>query len=430
MAAALDFPLSPSLNDIYVANGNRWQWNGSSWRRVGNLGPQGTQGIQGIQGVQGVQGTQGVQGSTFNRESFHFIATDGQTDFSVLNATANNVDVFVNGVHLTTSEFTIVDTSTIRLHEPSVAGDIVDIFTFESAGPQGTQGIQGVQGVQGVQGIQGLQGIQGFSYTRTEYNYTATAGQTTFAATYVDGTDIDVFLNGVRLTPADYTATSGTNVVLAVGASAGDIIDILAFESAGPQGTQGISGIQGIFGVQGAQGTQGTQGIQGIQGINLWVENSAGIHTFAKVGIGTTNPSTNLDVKGTTTLESLVVSGIATFQEDVYLGNDDRLILGTGDALQVYHDGTNSYIVDSGTGDLYLRGTGAIRLQNSSGTENYAIFNDTGSSELYFDNFKKIETTGAGVTVYGTTRSQQLLVSGITTLGYHWCWSNSIISRW
>ena len=146
MAAALDFPLSPSLNDIYVANGNRWQWNGSSWKRLGQLGPQGVQGPQGTQGIQGVQGTQGVQGSNFNRESFHFIATDGQTDFSVLNATANNVDVFVNGVHLTTSEFTIVDTSTIRLHEVSVAGDIVDIFTFESAGPQGTQGVQGVQG--------------------------------------------------------------------------------------------------------------------------------------------------------------------------------------------------------------------------------------------------------------------------------------------
>ena len=65
----------------------------------------------------------------------------------------------------------------------------------------------------------------GASYTN--FSYTATASQTTFAATYTPPS-LQVFVNGVLLNAADYTATSGTNVVLATGCSAGDIVDIIA----------------------------------------------------------------------------------------------------------------------------------------------------------------------------------------------------------
>ena len=72
-----------------------------------------------------------------------------------------------------------------------------------------------------------LGGSSGTSqYTR--YTYTATGGQTTFSATYTVGY-VNVFLNGVMLAPADYTATNGTSIVLATGAVAGDIVDILAW---------------------------------------------------------------------------------------------------------------------------------------------------------------------------------------------------------
>jgi hypothetical protein len=59
--------------------------------------------------------------------------------------------------------------------------------------------------------------------------YTATASQTTFAITYDVGF-VDVYLNGVKLVAStDFTATSGTNIVLATGATAGDIVDIVAY---------------------------------------------------------------------------------------------------------------------------------------------------------------------------------------------------------
>ena len=63
-------------------------------------------------------------------------------------------------------------------------------------------------------------------YTRTQV--TATAGQTTFTVSYTVGY-IWVHRNGVFLGTADYTATSGTSVVLASGAVAGDLIDFIVF---------------------------------------------------------------------------------------------------------------------------------------------------------------------------------------------------------
>ncbi len=65
--------------------------------------------------------------------------------------------------------------------------------------------------------------------TAERYVYTATASQTTFVATYDVGF-VDVYLNGVKqVAGTDFTASSGTNIVLAVGATAGDIVDIVAY---------------------------------------------------------------------------------------------------------------------------------------------------------------------------------------------------------
>ena len=83
------------------------------------------------------------------------------------------------------------------------------------------------------------------------------------------------------------------------------------------------------------------------------------------------------------------------------LGDNERIRLGNSQDLQIYHDGSDSFIVDQGSGQLYLRGSASIRLQNHSGSEDYARFVQNGTAELYFDNNKKIETTSSGVTVTG-----------------------------
>ena len=65
----------------------------------------------------------------------------------------------------------------------------------------------------------------GGTYTRT--TITATAGQTSFTANYTVNY-VQVYVNGILLNSADYTATTGTTVVLASAAAAGDIVDVIA----------------------------------------------------------------------------------------------------------------------------------------------------------------------------------------------------------
>ena len=66
------------------------------------------------------------------------------------------------------------------------------------------------------------------SSSRTTYETLATANQTTFNASYTVGF-LDVFLNGVKLLAADYTASNGTSVTLFESAQANDSITIVAY---------------------------------------------------------------------------------------------------------------------------------------------------------------------------------------------------------
>ena len=74
---------------------------------------------------------------------------------------------------------------------------------------------------------------------RSRFIYTATSGQTTFTGSdsngktlgYTDSEYVDVYLNGVLLEPADYTATSKTSVVLDSGATVGDTMEIVVYDT-------------------------------------------------------------------------------------------------------------------------------------------------------------------------------------------------------
>ena len=61
---------------------------------------------------------------------------------------------------------------------------------------------------------------------RRAYTFVATASQTTFNVVYNTGA-VDVYLNGILLQPSDYTATTGTTVVLATGAALDDEVTII-----------------------------------------------------------------------------------------------------------------------------------------------------------------------------------------------------------
>ena len=95
--------------------------------------------------------------------------------------------------------------------------------------------------------------------------------------------------------------------------------------------------------------------------------------------------------------------------------DSDKLMFGAGSDLQIYHDGSNSYIDDADAGGLIIRGS-AITLKKYSGDETMASFTADGASIIYHDNTARITTTATGIETSGNlTVGANLIVNGTTT---------------
>ena len=70
----------------------------------------------------------------------------------------------------------------------------------------------------------------------------------------------------------------------------------------------------------------------------------------------------------------------AGLSKPVDLADNEKIRLGTGNDLQIYHDGSNSYLIEGGTGDFYIQGSN-IMLENTNG-ENYVKGMQNSRTEL------------------------------------------------
>ena len=92
-------------------------------------------------------------------------------------------------------------------------------------------------------------------------------------------------------------------------------------------------------------------------------------------------------------------SGDLTFNDSI------KANFGTGNDLEIFHNGSNAKIIN-GTGRIDIEtGTGNIDLLGKDGTEAMAKFIPDGAVELYYDNSKKLETTTSGIEVSGDVNS-------------------------
>ena len=153
------------------------------------------------------------------RVEYVYTATTQQTTFTgnddssnSLAYTAGQIDVFVNGVRQAAADYTATNGTSVVLGAGASAGDTVNINAF------------------------GTFSVSDVIVARAEFDYTATAGQTTFTGSDNDSQTmaytagrIDVYLNGSRLNVTDdYVATNGTSVVLQSGAQAGDSLVVVS----------------------------------------------------------------------------------------------------------------------------------------------------------------------------------------------------------
>ena len=107
---------------------------------------------------------------------------------------------------------------------------------------------------------------------------------------------------------------------------------------------------------------------------------------------------------------------------------------GTGNDLEIYHNGTESIINEDGSGSLRLCGTNVL-IRTAGNTATQAHFNSGADSALYYNNSKKFETTDAGIKITGSQLHSNVIEASsgiststktitinphITTPGNHW----------
>jgi hypothetical protein len=122
-------------------------------------------------------------------------------------------------------------------------------------------------------------------------------------------------------------------------------------------------------------------------------------------------------------------NGTASLSFPIDGGDNDKILLGASDDLQLYSDGTNG-IVLSPTGDLVLQTTGTgddviiqaeddvlIQVQRDTGVETAIQCFGNGAVSLRYDNSTKLETTSTGIDVTGTAVTDGVTVDGRILLG-------------
>ena len=127
--------------------------------------------------------------------------------------------------------------------------------------------------------------------------------------------------------------------------------------------------------------------------------------------------STGIDVTGEVQGDSLDIDGAAdisgqvNFHSNVVWDDNNKLIIGNGSDLQIYHDGAHSYIWDNGTGDLRIKTNGSGFRFLDSGNNYLANFVASAQAELYYNTVKKLATTSTGVDVTGTVTADGLTMA-------------------
>ena len=184
--------------------------------------------INGSSSIVNLSGGTAATSSAFSHSSYKYTASGSTTTFSgsdddskTLAYTTGQLQVFLNGILLDVIDYTASNGTSVVLGSAASSGDILYAVSFTGTNP--------------------------FDY----FKYVATNAQTTFTGNdansesliYTVG-NIIVYLNGVLLDATDYTGTSGSSVVLASGATTGDILTIWEFNEASPSDFAGDSSPQ------------------------------------------------------------------------------------------------------------------------------------------------------------------------------------------
>ena len=325
----------------------------------GDLGPEGPEGAgaQGIQGIEGFQGAQGVQGrdgvgATGAQGIQGTIGMQGDAGATGQQGTQGAGNQGIQGIQGLTgfgiqgTQGTSVqgDTGQDGLGSQGIQGESTQGLQgfLGNAGSQGVQGFQGIQGVQGSQGMQGYYGPQGITGTGQDGIQGAGGIQGDLGNQGTSG----VTGNGVQ----GLQGNDGPNGNNGAQGSTGS----------GSQGTQGVNGV-GSAGMQGAAGFNGSQGAQGTQGLQ--------------------------SIQGLQGLDGLDTTSSVNFADNI------KATFGTGNDLEIFHDGSNSYIKDVGIGSLFIDAPNNMRVTGGQGSTVLTIQRPEFQAAMMFETFNSTSNT-------------------------------------
>ena len=187
-------------------------------------------------------------------------------------------------------------------------------------------------------------GVSPSNGVRKVFDYTATAGQTSFSGSdnnsqtlaYTDSAYVDVFQNGVLLVPSDYTATTGTSVVLDTGATVSDSVQIVVFDVFSVADTVSKADGGTFAGNIGMGGTLSVTGVPTFTGRSV---HSGGI-TIANDGqIGSVGDADAMSISS---------SGVVTFTQPP---------VGAGGLVKLYTQSSSSGVSSIDITDTYINTT-------------------------------------------------------------------------
>jgi len=135
------------------------------------------------------------------------------------------------------------------------------------------------------------------------------------------------------------------------------------------------------------------------------IPTSAAVKDYVDTQVATVDTLPEVLANGNTTggTDISVSSG-----DDITFADSSKAIFGAGSDLQIYHDGSHSFITDSGTGNLRLQGTN-LALQNAAGTKNYFLGSDGGAATLYHNNTSVLSTTADGILVTSEVEADEFI---------------------
>ena len=352
-------------------------------------------------------------------KAINSVATANQTDFTVTGGyRINELAVYRNGVRLAQGrDFTANDGTTVTLTNGATLSDVIEFVIFDSFNVAGT-----IVSAASSQTLSGDLNVTGKLYGGTVDTDSLNIGVGTFVSAVHVGTALTTNAAGdiqtvgiitaasfsgdgsalVGLANTDYVvsvATTTGNLTVSAAATIGGAVNIDAT-------TDSTSSSTGALIVDGGLGVAKNVYI----GAGLSV---AGTLTYEdvtsvdSVGLITAKSGVNI-TGGELTVGSGItmgIAGVATFSgtSDIHLLDNVQLKIGDGSDFTITHDGTQSKIIDAGSGTLHI--------QNTSGNVDFASH---GSSVQLQINKSGIKNTGITTTVQLDVSSNLTVGSGIT----------------